>query len=81
MIGDYSAATLDAFVAGNVANGSTVVSDGWSGYANLKDVKHEPTVIGDTPAHLVLPWVHRVSLPRWRGRVRKVGHAALAICS
>jgi hypothetical protein len=22
-----------------------------------------------------------VSLPRWRGRVRKVGHAALAICS
>jgi len=23
----------------------------------------------------------RVSLPRWRGRGRKVGHAALAICS
>ena len=22
-----------------------------------------------------------LSLPRWRGRVRKVGHAALAICS
>jgi Flp pilus assembly protein TadG len=26
-------------------------------------------------------WVNNVSLPRWRGRGRKVGHAALAICS
>ena len=67
MIADYSAATLNAFVAGNVAAGSTVVSDGWSGYATLPDVKHEPTVIGDTPAHLVLPWVHRVfaNAKRW----------------
>src|SRR3954453_5715435 len=40
--------------------GSTVVSDGWSGYARLKDVKHDPKVVGDAPAHLVLPWVHRV---------------------
>src|SRR3954453_14244397 len=29
VIGDYSAATLNAFVAGNVVAGSTVVSDGW----------------------------------------------------
>src|SRR3954451_25424775 len=66
-IEDYSAATLTTFVASNVASGSTVVSDGWSGYARLKDVKHEPTVIGDTPAHLVLPWVHRVfaNAKRW----------------
>jgi hypothetical protein len=67
VIGDYSAATLNAFVAGNVVGGSTVVSDGWSGYATPKDVKHEPTVIGETPAHLVLPWVHRVfaDAKRW----------------
>ena len=67
VIEDYSAATLTTFVAGNVASGSTVVSDGWSGYAKLTDVKHEPTVIGDTPAHLVLPWVHRVfaNAKRW----------------
>src|SRR5436305_5389119 len=66
-IEDYSAATLGGFVAGNVASGSTVVSDGWAGYARLKDVKHEPTVIGDTPAHLVLPWIHRVfaNAKRW----------------
>jgi hypothetical protein len=67
VIGDYSAATLGAFVAGNAADGSTVVSDGWSGYARLKDVKHDPRVIGETPAHQVLPWVHRVfaNAKRW----------------
>src|SRR5215213_2966908 len=67
VIGDYSAASLGGFVAGNVADGSTVVSDGWSGYKKLKDVKHDPRVVGDTPAHLVLPWVHRVfaNAKRW----------------
>jgi len=52
VIEDYSAATLGGFVAGNVAAGGTVVSDGWSGYARLTEVKHEPTVIGDTPGRL-----------------------------
>ena len=44
-----------------------MVSDGWSGYRHLKDVKHDPRVIGETPAHLVLPWVHRVfaNAKRW----------------
>src|SRR6476469_944164 len=67
VIGDYSAATLAAFVAGDVAAGSTVVSDGWSGYATLTDVKHDPRVIGGAPAHLVLPWIHRVfaNAKRW----------------
>ena len=67
VIEDCSAATLTTFVAGNVASGSTVVSDGWAGYAKLTDVEHEPTVIGDAPAHLVLPWVHRVfaNAKRW----------------
>ena len=67
MIEDYAAATLGAFVAGHVAAGGTVVSDGWSGYARLKDVKHDPKVIGDTPAPLVLPWIHRVfaNAKRW----------------
>ena len=67
VIEDYSADSLGGFVAGAVAAGSTVVSDGWSGYRDLKDVKHEPTVIGETPAHLVLPWLHRVfaNAKRW----------------
>jgi hypothetical protein len=67
VVGDYSAATLGGFVAGNVAPGSTVVSDGWSGYVRLKDVRHDPRVVGETPAHQVLPWTHRVfaNAKRW----------------
>jgi len=67
VIKDYSAAALGAFVAGNVADGGTVVSDGWSGYRNLKEVKHDPKVIGETPAHLVPPWIHRIfaNAKRW----------------
>ena len=33
--------------------------------------------VGDAVVHLA----GILSLPRWRGRGRKVGHAALAICS
>ena len=63
MIGDCSAVALGAFAAA----GGTVVSDGWSGYARPGDVKHDPRVIGDAPAHLVLPWVRRVfaNAKRW----------------
>ena len=44
-----------------------MVSDGWPGYRRLKDVKHDPRVVGDAPAHTVLPWVHRVfaNAKRW----------------
>ena len=67
MIEDYSAKSLSGFVTTVIASGSTVVSDGWSGYATLTDVKHDPRVIGDAPAHLVLPWIHRVfaNAKRW----------------
>src|SRR5437588_3165112 len=67
VIGDYAAESLGGFVAGNVAAGSTVVSDGWPGYRRLKDVKHDPRVVGDAPAHAVLPWVPRVvaNAKRW----------------
>ena len=43
------------------------MSDGWSGYARLKEVKHDPKVVGDVPAHLVLPCIHRVfaNAKRW----------------
>ena len=67
VIDAYSAVALGAFVAAAVAAGSTVVSDGWPGYRRLKDVKHDPKVVGDAPAHLILPWVHRVfaNAKRW----------------
>ena len=44
-----------------------MVSDGWSGYAKLKDVRHDPRIIGPMAAHVVLPWIHRVfaNAKRW----------------
>ena len=67
VIADYSAATLGGFVADHVVAGGTVVSDGWSGYAKLKEVRHDPKVVGPMAAHVVLPWVHRVfaNAKRW----------------
>src|SRR4051794_30963076 len=67
VIGDCSAVALGAFVAAAIAAGSTVVSDGWPGYRRLKEVKHDPRVVGDVPAHLVPPWIHRVfaNAKRW----------------
>ena len=67
VIEDYAAPTLGGFVAANVVAGSTVVSDGWSGYARLKDVRHDPKVVGPMAAHVVLPWIHRVfaNAKRW----------------
>src|SRR5215210_2708293 len=47
VIDDYSAVALGAFVAAAVAIGGTVVSDGWSGYRRLKEVKHDPRVVGE----------------------------------
>ena len=67
VIEDYSGDSLGGFVAAAIAGGSTVVSDGWSGYATLKDVKHDSKVVGPMAAHVVLPWVHRVfaNAKRW----------------
>ena len=66
-IGDFSARSLGAFVAGTSAPGARVITDGWSGYCGLPDHDHQPKVVGATPAHLVLTWIHRVfsNLKRW----------------
>jgi transposase-like protein len=66
-IPDFSAASLHAFVKANVAPGAIARTDGWSGYAGLADVGHDPHTIGTMAAHIVLPWAHRIfaNLKRW----------------
>jgi hypothetical protein len=66
-IDDFSATTLTGFVSRSVERGATVVSDGWSGYQNLRDYTHDPKIVGSMAAHVLLPWVHRVfsNLKRW----------------
>ena len=51
-IGDFSARSLHAFVAGTSAPGARVITDGWSGYCGLPDHDHQPKVVGATLAHL-----------------------------
>ena len=66
-IADYSAASIHAFMAANLATGASAKSDGWAAYPGAPEVTHQPHVIGNMAAHIVLPWVHRVfsNLKRW----------------
>ena len=57
---DYSAHSLHAFVAANLAPGATAKTDGWSGYPGAPGVRHDPHVVGKIAAHIVLPWSHRI---------------------
>ena len=61
---DASAASLDAFLAANVAKPATVATDGWRGYLGLpaKGYDHEPINLGATwgDAALRLPGIHLV---------------------
>ena len=59
-IADYSAASLHAFLAVNLAPGAVAKTDGWPGYPGAAGVTHDPHVVGKMAAHIVLPWVHRI---------------------
>ena len=63
----YSADTLGGFVSVNLTPGSTAISDGRSGDAELKEVKHEPKSVGPMAAHVLLPWSRRAfgNAKRW----------------
>jgi transposase-like protein len=71
MVKDRSAAALEAFVSDSVIPGSSIVTDGWGGYDNLKTLgyNHQPTVInGDhSKTDAALPMVHLVfsNLKTW----------------
>ena len=66
-IEDFSAASLHGFVAANLAQGATIKTDGWAAYPGAPNVSHDPHVVGNMAAHIVLPWIHRVfsNLKTW----------------
>jgi len=70
-IPDVSSKSLIPFIRNEVAPGSTVVTDSWSGYTGLEELGfvHNKINIADSgdPAHVSLPGVHRVAslLKRW----------------
>jgi predicted RNA-binding Zn-ribbon protein involved in translation (DUF1610 family) len=57
---DYSADSLHPFIAQNLAPGATAKTDGWPAYPGAPGVSHDPHVIANMAAHVVLPWVHRI---------------------
>lgn len=71
-IDSASSENLMKFIEDNIAYGSNVITDGWSGYSPLsesKDYKHEKKIISGSnmEAHELLPHVHMVDslLKRW----------------
>ena len=68
VVEDLSAASLVPFVETSVEPGSTVLTDGWQGYAPLrKAYDHRPTTQGDPKKAKLLPRVHRTfsNLKTW----------------
>lgn len=86
VVPDASAPSLTGFVAGNVARGAVVLTDGWGGYAPLRGMgyRHRPKTLGDDPSRAgkILPRVHRVfgNLQTWlRGTHHGVGNQHLQV--
>lgn len=60
VIEDGSSASLHPLIKANVTPGTTLKTEGWSGYRGVPGFTHEPHVVGTMAAHIVLPWVHSV---------------------
>ena len=68
VIADSSAKSIEAFVRANVRPGATLITDGHAAYPGLSgDYRHDPRVVGNMAANIVLPWSHRAFslLKRW----------------
>src|SRR5271163_3166906 len=68
VIANNSAASIEAFVRANVKPGTTLLTDGHAAYPGLSgDYRHDPRVVGNMAANVVLPWSHRAFslLKRW----------------
>ena len=72
-ISSYDAADLSYFVETATDLDATVKTDGWPGYAKLPADRHDVHVVGKTPAHLVLRWIHQI-FSNLKGWTRGVYH-------
>jgi transposase-like protein len=72
IIPDASSKSLDSFIEANIEEGSTIITDGWSGYTNLSQNEkfiHEEKVVSGSgkQVHELLPHVHMIDslVKRW----------------
>ncbi len=70
-ISNASSNSLKSFIGDMIQPGSTIRTDGWSGYNDLKtlDYNHEVTIVStsEDQAHVSMPGVHNIAalLKRW----------------
>ncbi len=67
-IADNSAKSIETFVCANVKPGATLITDGHPSYPGFSgDYRHDPRVVGNMAASIVLPWSRRAFslLKRW----------------
>jgi len=72
-ISSYRAADLGGFIEAAAHPDATIKTDGWSGYAGVPSDRHETHVVGNTPAHLIFPWIHQI-YSNLKGWARGVYH-------
>jgi transposase-like protein len=70
IIPDVSGPTLENAIAAMVEPGSTIRTDGWTGYNGLKEKEYDHVVVKhqeNEPGHDPTPLVHRIAslLKRW----------------
>src|SRR5262245_19581923 len=59
-VADYSATSLHAFLAANLALRTTAKTDGRREHPGTAGTSHAHHVDGTMAAHIVLPWIHRI---------------------
>ena len=67
VIDGFGKTEIHAFVLGAVAPTTKLVTDDWSSYRDIPEIKHKAITVGPMAAHIVLPWTHRLfsNLKRW----------------
>jgi transposase-like protein len=62
VVEDLKAATIELEVEHNIESDSTVMTDGFRSYSNLKSKvkEHRQQIIPAKQAHKILPWVHTI---------------------
>src|SRR5215831_7956215 len=60
VIEGFSKGEIHAFVLAAVAPNTRLVTDDWSSYRDIPEIKHKAITVGPMAAHIVSPWTHRL---------------------
>ena len=69
----YGAVDIRQFLETATGSDATIKTESWRGYVSLPSDQHQVHVAGDTPAHLIFPWIHQIH-SNLKGWARGVYH-------